>query len=223
MLQFILIAALTSVSAYAVPKELVNVQKYEPSIVVDLRYLTTQNFLGRKVVGYFKNTCYLSEPAAKALAGVQKGLRSQGYSLKVHDCTRPQRAVDDFVAWAADLSDQKTKTKYYPEVEKSELFNQGYIASKSGHSRGSTVDLTIVKINSKNKKLSYVDMGSPFDFFGEISHTENEKVKPQHMKNRMILVQAMKQGGFKNYAKEWWHYTLESEPYPETYFDFEVR
>lgn len=221
MLQFIFILAHSFNFAQAMPPELIDIHKYAPTILVDMKYLGTENFLGRKVAGYFSNKCYLSEAAARALAGVQTDLQKIGYSVKVHDCSRPQRAVDDFVAWGSDLKDQKMKKQFYPEVEKSKLFELGYISSKSGHSRGSTVDLTIVKRNSK--KFIDVEMGSPYDFFGEISHTENKNVKPEHLKNRYILLNAMAAHGFKNYDKEWWHFTLNNEPYPNTYFDFEIK
>jgi D-alanyl-D-alanine dipeptidase len=146
------------------------------------------------------------------LQNVQSELQKEGFTLKVFDCYRPQRAVDHFVRWAKDLNDTKMKSTYYPNVDKKDLFKDGYIAAKSGHSRGSTLDLTIEGF----------DMGTPFDFFDPRSHTMTETVTQQQHKNRMTLKRVMERNGFKNYAEEWWHYTLKEEPFKETYFDFAI-
>lgn len=189
-----------------------NVNQAIPSIVFEMRYAGTDNFIGSPVDGYAKPLCYLTNEAAVALKKVQQSLKQEGASLRVFDCYRPQRAVDHFVRWAKDLNDTKMKKIYYPDVAKKDLFNDGYIAAKSGHSRGSTVDLTI----------DGLDMGTPFDFFDPRSHTQSSAVTLQQHKNRMRLKKVMAENGFQNYAEEWWHYTLKDEPFKATYFDFPV-
>ncbi len=173
----------------------------------------------------------------------RRGLLRQGYSLKVYDCYRPQRAVNDFVAWAKDLGDVRMKGEFYPRVEKSRLFEDGYIAAKSGHSRGSTMDLTIVRLPARPTRPyvpgeplvpcwapkaerfpdNSVDMGTGFDCFDTLSHTLDPRVTGVQRANRLLLKSAMERAGFVNLAEEWWHYTLRGEPYPDTYFDFPVR
>ncbi len=189
-----------------------DVNKATPSIVFEMRYSGTENFVGAPVDGYEAPTCYLSNEAAVALAKVQQRLQKEGLRLRVFDCYRPQRAVDHFVRWAEDLNDTKMKRTYYPGVDKKNLFKEGYIAAKSGHSRGSTVDLTI----------DGFDMGTPFDFFDPRSHTDSGAVTKEQHANRMRLKKVMEANGFQNYAEEWWHYTLKNEPYKTTYFDFAV-
>ena len=161
----------------------------------------------------------LTEEAAAALKKAADSLEEQGYYIKIFDAYRPQRAVDHFIRWAKDLDDVKMKEQFYPEVDKSKLFELGYIAEKSGHSRGSTVDLTLVDIET-NEEL---DMGSGFDFFGSISNHGTDLITPEQERNRNILRDAMVAAGFKIYPEEWWHYTLEDEPYPDTYFNFPVK
>lgn len=180
-----------------------NLSELDPSILVEMRYSTTSNFLGRRVSGYAANLCYLTQKAAMALVKVQKQLATQGLSLLVLDCYRPERAVREFVQWA--------------KASNEKLLEQGYIADQSGHSRGSTVDLTLSKAGKP------VDMGTEFDFFGEKAHTNNQGISLEAQKNRQILKAAMEKNGFINYAKEWWHYTLKSEPFKTQSFDFEVR
>ncbi|MEQ8209882.1 MAG: M15 family metallopeptidase [Lacipirellulaceae bacterium] len=204
------------------PEEFVDVAKEIHSIEVDLRYVTKNNFLGRPVDGYEKSRCVLTREAAIALKQVQDELRPYRLGLKVFDAYRPQRAVDHFVRWSRDASDQQTKEKYYPEVAKGDLFRQGYIATRSGHSRGSTVDLTIVSLG-KGDARKELDMGTPFDFFGRESWIDNTKLTPQQRANRLLLREIMTKHGFRPYDKEWWHFTLQDEPYPETYFDFPIR
>ncbi len=193
--------------------DFVRLESLEPSIIFDIRYAGSENFLGRPVRGYLAPACLLSRPAAEALSRAQAELRQVGLGLRVFDCFRPQRAVDDFVTWGGDLSDQKMKASYYPRVEKAEVFKLGYIAARSGHSRGSTVDLTIEGL----------DMGTPYDFFDENSHTESPRVSASVRANRLRLRGLMERHGFKNLPEEWWHYTLVGEPHPETYFDFDLR
>ena len=190
-----------------------------PGLSVDLRYTGSHNFVGRPVAGYDGARPVLSVPAAAALARVQADLKPFGLGLRVFDAYRPQRAVDDFVKWAADLDDVKTRREFYPDVDKSNLFKEVYIAERSGHSRGSTVDLTLVALDSKEA----LDMGSSFDFFGVESWPEHSALTPQQRANRLLLQTLMVRHGFKPYPKEWWHFTLENEPFPQTYFDFLPR
>ena len=191
---------------------LVDLKSITPSIVLDIRYCTTQNFMGKRVEGYEASRCLLTRSAALALKAVQADLQKYGLSLKVYDCYRPQRAVDHFVRWARDLKDIKMKADYYPHVAKNVLFAEGYIAARSGHSRGSTVDLTI----------NGLDMGTPWDFFGSASHTRSPSVSLQARIHRMLLVSVMRIHGFTNYSKEWWHFTWQPEVFPDTYFDIPI-
>ncbi len=190
-----------------------------PDLVVDLRYASGDNFVGRPIEGYRHGHAILSAPAAAALAAVQAGLRRFGLGLKLFDAYRPQRAVDHFVRWGEALDDQRTKPAYYPDVAKEDLFAEGYIASRSSHSRGSTVDVTIVSRDGDGA-VHALDMGSRFDFFGPLSWLESAAVSPQQRANRALLQSLMTAHGFAPYAQEWWHFTLRDEPYPETYFDF---
>ena len=209
-------------------QDLVDVRSLDPSIAADMRYAGSENFVGVRIDGYEASTCLLSRAAAEALVEVQSILRVDGFGLLVFDCYRPQRAVDHFVRWAKDTADLRTKAEYYPNVRKSRLFEEGYIASRSGHSRASTVDLTLVREGQNGSDDSegsaeQLDMGTPFDFFDPRSHTESPDVTPEQLANRMRLKAAMGEGGFRNYAAEWWHYTLRDEPYPDEYFDREIR
>ncbi len=190
-----------------------------PGIVLDVRYFGADNFVGAPVEGYEAPQAILSRPAATALRRVQASLRERGFGLKVFDAYRPQTAVDHFVRWAADHADNRTKAEYYPDVPKSELFVGNYIAKKSGHSRGSTVDLTIVRLETGAE----LDMGTPFDYFGPESAGDYPHLTELQRANRRLLAGVMQAHGFVPYAAEWWHYTLGNEPYPETYFSFPVR
>ena len=190
-----------------------------PDIVIELKYTTGDNFVGQPIDGYEHGRAILSEPAAAALAEVQAALQPFGLGLKVFDAYRPQRAVDHFVRWAGDLEDQRTKPDFYPDVAKEDLFEEGYIAARSGHSRGSTVDLTIV-YRDEAGTVHELDMGSGYDFFGPISWPDSPAVTAQQRANRALLHNAMIAHGFTHYPQEWWHFTLSYEPYPDTYFDF---
>ena len=201
------------------PAGFVRLGEAVPGVVLDVRYHGADNFVGAPVDGYEAPAAILSEPAADALRRVQAALRARGFGLKVFDAYRPQSAVDHFVRWAADPADRRTKAEYYPDVPKSELFARGYIAEASGHSRGSTVDLTVVR-RSDGVEL---DMGTPFDFFGPESGADHPGLTDAQRANRRLLADAMQAHGFKPYPAEWWHFTLADEPYPETYFDFPVR
>ena len=178
--------------------------------MLDVRYHGADNFVGAPVDGYEAPAAILTRPAADALRQVQERLRARGFGLKVFDAYRPQAAVDHFVRWAADPADRRTKAEYYPGVPKSELFSRGYIAEASGHSRGSTVDLTVVRLSDGAE----LDMGTPFDFFGAESAVDYPGLTGGQRANRRLLADAMQAHGFQPYAEEWWHYTLDDEPYP---------
>ena len=188
------------------------------SIIVDLKYYSSNNFTGKFVEGYNSNKAILTKEAAVALSNAQDDLNKIGYSLILYDAYRPQSAVDFFVKWSLNINDTIYKNTYYPNIKKSELFKLGYIAYKSGHSRGSTVDVSLVEIESKKE----IDMGTIFDYFGVESHTFFNNLSKKQKLNRLLLYEAMSNNGFKNYSKEWWHFTLENEPF-QKYFDFPVK
>ena len=190
----------------------------DDSIIVDLKYYSSENFTGQTVEGYLSNTAILTKESALALSNAQDDFNKLGYSLILYDAYRPQRSVDFFVQWSKNPYDTINKRIYYPDIKKSELFELGYIASKSGHSRGSTVDVSLIEI-STNKVL---DMGTIFDYFGIESHTFFNDISEKQKSNRLILYEIMSNNGFKNYSKEWWHFTLKNEPY-QKYFDFLVN
>ena len=203
----------------ALPDGFVYLDLAIPDLVIDPRYTTEHNFVGTPIDGYRHGYAVLSAAGANALAEVQETLRPFGLGLKIFDAYRPQRAVDHFVRWGQDLREQRTKTHYYPDVDKRDLFKEGYIAARSSHSRGSTVDLTIVARDDTGQ-VRELDMGSPFDFFGPISSPHSLKVNAHQRANRMLLHMLMRTHGFAPYAQEWWHFTLQDEPFPDTYFDF---
>ncbi|MFI2781512.1 M15 family metallopeptidase [Streptomyces sp. ALB3] len=238
-------AAAPAASAVPEPKappEFVDLRSVDPTIITEMRYTTAHNFVGEPVDGYRQPVCILTRPAAQALRTAQRGLLRRGYSLKVYDCYRPQRAVDHFVRWAQDLDDQAMKDEFYPEVDKTRLFADGYIAEKSGHSRGSTVDLTLVKLPAlparpyrpgeeltpcyapKSERFpdSSVDMGTGYDCFDTLSHTDDPRVQGAQRAHRQFLKETLAGLGFVNLAEEWWHFTYKPEPFPDTYFDFPV-
>ncbi len=229
------------------PADFVALADVDPTIVEEIRYFTPHNFTGDPVDGYLAPMCILTRPAAEALARAQRDFLEDGYTLKVYDCFRPQRAVDDFVAWARNLADQRMKPEFYPRVDKSVLFAEGYIAEQSGHSRGSTLDVTIVPLQA-TPDPPYIpgqplvdcaapqairfpddslDMGTGFDCFDTLSHTADPRIAGDQAKNRRLLVEGLERQGFVNYDREWWHYTYKpagaGEPYPDTYFDFPVE
>jgi D-alanyl-D-alanine dipeptidase len=225
------------------PQNFVEIRQVIPTVVLDIRYHGDHNFLGTPVEGYEAPKCILTAPAAEALSRVQAELQEMSLSLKIYDCYRPQRAVDHFVRWARNVGDTKTRAEFYPTVDKRNLFRDGYIAEKSGHSRGSTVDLTIVPVPvpeqekykaGQNLRACYlpekqrfrdnsIDMGTGFDCFHELSHPGNLKMGTQQRANRLLLKTLMDRHGFKNYDQEWWHFTLRNEPYPDRYFNDPVR
>ena len=199
-------------------KGFVYLSDIDSSIIVDLKYYSKNNFTGKFVEGYNSNKAILTKEAAVALSNVQDDLNKLGYSLILYDAYRPQSAVNFFVKWSLNFNDTINKIIYYPNNKKSELFKLGYIAYKSGHTRGSTVDVSLVEITT-NKVL---DMGTIFDYFGVESHTFFDDISEKQKSNRLLLFEAMTNNGFKNYSKEWWHYTLENEPF-QKYFDFPVE
>ncbi|WP_406040736.1 M15 family metallopeptidase [Succinimonas sp.] len=189
-----------------------------PDAILEIRYYSTYNFVGARVDGYEEPVALLTKEAAAALKKVSDDLVTQGYRLKIFDAYRPQMAVDHFVRWAHDKDDSAMKPYFYPELPKDSLFSQGYIARRSGHSRGSTVDLTLFDMKTEKE----VDMGGTFDYFGKLSHPDYTNIKKSQYNNRMILRNAMLKHGFKAISAEWWHFTLKDEPYPDTYFTFPV-
>ncbi len=215
-----LIATLGTQAAFAQdrPSAFVDAATLVPGLVADMRYAGSHNFVGRPVDGYLAPHCLLTQAAANALADVARDLGSRGLVIKAFDCYRPVRAVMNFVRWARDLNDQAEKAEFYPDVDKRTLFRDGYIASRSGHSRGSTIDLTLATTDGAE-----LDMGTHFDFFSPKSWTDDSSISSQQHANRVLLATAMRRRGFRGYDKEWWHFTLRNEPFPETYFDFPVR
>lgn len=196
----------------------VSVGEAIPDALLDIRYYTTYNFLGARIDGYEQPVALLTREAANALRQASDELRTQGLRLVIYDAYRPQRSVDHFVRWAEDISDIRMKAVFYPDVDKADLFSQGFIARRSGHSRGSTVDLTL--LDEKSGRL--LDMGGPFDFFGELSHPDFTGVTENQHQHRMLLQSVMGKHGFKPLSTEWWHFTLRNEPFPDTYFNFPV-
>ncbi|MDO6813214.1 M15 family metallopeptidase [Tenacibaculum soleae] len=216
---YLLILSSYIVNAQKLPKGFSYINDIAPSIQQELRYCSNNNFIGTSINGYQESKLIITTVAANALKKVQNELVKKGLSLKVFDAYRPQTAVNHFVKWARVINDTLKKQEYYPTINKRHLFKKGYISSRSGHSRGSTVDLTIVNIKT-NKEL---DMGSPFDFFGVSSHVAYPKLTNHQKKNRQLLQTIMNKNNFRSYSKEWWHFTLRHEPFPKTYFSFPVK
>jgi D-alanyl-D-alanine dipeptidase len=203
----------------SLPEGFVYAKTVIPDLDVELRYHSTNNFVGDTIDGYNANTLILTKAAADQLKLVQDELQRLNLCLKVYDGYRPQRAVNHFMRWAKDLNDTINKSQFYPDVAKRNLFKEEYIATRSGHSRGSTLDLTI----TNGETGVPLDMGSPYDFFGEQSWVTYNGITEAQKKNRQLLQSVMLKHNFRNYSKEWWHFTLRWEPFPETYFDFVVE
>jgi len=210
--------------------DFVSLTQVAPDIILEIRYYSTYNFVGDRIAGYEEPCVLMTREAAMALKAVSDDVKAQGYRLKVYDAYRPQMAVDHFVQWAEDLNDTRMKPYFYPMLNKDVLFDQGYIAAKSGHSRGSTVDLTLFDMRTGKE----VDMGGTFDYFGPESHPDycgnpdtmtytGGGITAEQFYNRMLLRAAMLRHGFRALDTEWWHFTLNNEPYPDTYFTFPVR
>ena len=197
----------------------VSVGEVIPDVLLDIRYYSSFNFIGERIDGYEEPAALLTREAAQALKEAINEAMEQGFRLKVFDAYRPQKAVDHFVRWAKDPEDIRMKAFFYPDLEKTEIIPQGYIAEHSGHSRGSTVDLTLFDMATQQD----VDMGGTFDFFGELSHPDYSGVSEVQHANRMLLQSLMAKHGFRPLKTEWWHFTLENEPWPDTYFTFSVR
>lgn len=189
-----------------------------PSIVQEIRYFSTYNFIGDRIDGYEEPCAILTKEAARVLKTVSNEMMVQGYRLKIYDAYRPANAVKHFVLWGIEDTDVRMKPYFYPDLQKQELFAKGYIAKLSSHSRGSTVDLTLLDMATGKE----VDMGSPFDYFSEKSHPDYKDITEEQYENRMKLQHVMVRNGFKPIDCEWWHFTLENEPYPDTYFEFPV-
>ena len=198
--------------------DFVLVSDYVPAVIQEIRYHSTYNFVGDRVDGYEQPCAILTKEAARALKEISNRLNVMGYRIKVFDAYRPAAAVRHFTLWGVDDLDLRMKHFFYPDLEKQELFRKGYIASKSSHSRGSTIDLTLLDMKTGRE----VDMGSPFDYFSEVSHPDYKGVAKEQYENRMFLQDMMVRGGFEPYDCEWWHFTLRDEPFPDTYFDFPV-
>ncbi len=203
----------------AFEKAFVTLTDAVPDAILEIRYYGTYNFVGTRIDGYFQPVALITREAGTALREVSDELVAKGYRLKIYDAYRPQRAVDHFVRWAADVADTAMKPYFYPDLDKSVLFEQEYIMEKSGHTRGSTVDLTLFDMATEKE----VDMGGTFDWFGIESHPDYMDITPEQYANRMLLRDAMVRHGFKTLESEWWHFTLADEPFPDTYFDYPVR
>ena len=201
------------------PENFIDIGSYLPNAVIDARYASSNNFTGKPVDGYLANKCLLTRDTAIALRKVQKVLLKSKMTLKIYDCYRPQRAVDEFIAWTEDLSDQNTKAEYYPRISKDKLLGS-YIASQSGHSRGNTIDLSIMSLDQGNS--NDIDMGSNYDLFDSISHTKTDLISSQQQKNRLLLKDAMEKFNFLNYELEWWHFSFQSSD-TAIYFNFPIE
>ena len=191
---------------------------FVPQIVQEIRYYSTYNFVGDRINGYEEPIALLTKEAARALQAVSSEMFVRGYYLKIFDAYRPVTAVKHFVFWGIEDQDIRMKPYFYPELEKQELFNRGYIAKESSHSRGSAVDLTLLDMKTGKE----IDMGSPFDLFSEMSHPDYRGITDEQYENRMFLQNCMVRNGFQPLACEWWHFCLADEPYPDTYFTFPV-
>jgi len=201
------------------PPGFVYAKEVIPKLRTDLRYYSSNNFIGEPVNGYIKPKCILTKEAAEALKKVQEEFERLGFGLLIFDAYRPQTAVNQFVKWSKDSTDTKMKKQFYPNVNKRDLFNEGYISSKSGHSRGSTVDVTIVSLRTGH----ILDLGGPYDLFDKKSWIDYKNITKNQRAIRLMLQRRMVKHGFKPYEKEWWHFTLAKEPYPNKYFDFPVE
>lgn len=222
----------------AMPEGFTYLAAVDASVIQSPRYYGTENFLARRVLGYTSPQILCATKAAQALSRAQKMFASKGYSLVVYDAYRPQRSVNEFMRWSTDMSDQVAKGRYYPTIDKKDVFDLGYVAKKSGHSRGSTFDVSLIKVGDlvNEAKLSSrtlldgsvipflddntIDMGSSFDLFHPVSHHDTPLISDVHTERRNLLRSVMKEHGFKEYSEEWWHYTLVDEPFPNAYFDF---
>ena len=201
---------------------MVDIRELVPDMAQDIRYAGSHNFVGTPIEGYDAPRCFLLRPVAEALQRVEEGLRAQDRRLQVFDCYRPVRAVQHFMRWARNPDALDNKAEFYPLLDKDALVPQ-YIAEHSGHSRGATLDLTLLQCDDQGGNCNPLDMGTGFDYFGELAHTDSPNVTATQRSNRHLLRDAMQAQGFSNYADEWWHYTLRPEPDPDTAYDFPLR
>ncbi len=215
----LLLILVSNLTIAQLPKGFVYAQDTLPDLKVELRYCYDNNFVGEQIDGYINEVVITTAQTVDALKKVQADLKAEGFTLKVFDAYRPQRAVNHFVHWAKQVNDTMMKTQYYPKVNKRNLFKEGYIASKSRHSSGSTLDVTIVNLDTGEE----LDMGSPYDFFGPESWVSNTNLTEKQIANRQRLQKVMLKNGFRNYSQEWWHFTLKNEPFENQYFDFLVE
>jgi len=201
------------------PDGFVYVDEVLEHALYEIRYYSDNNFIGERIDGYNAPYAILSEKAAKALLQAEQELAKQGYAFLIYDAYRPHKAVEQFIEWAADEQDTRMQEQFYPDIDKKNVFQLGYLSRRSGHSRGSTIDLTLVHIESGDP----LNMGSPYDLLGEISAHDANGLTNEQQERRTLLKETMLDAGFEPYSKEWWHYTLRSEPYPKQYFDFDVE
>lgn len=200
------------------PSHFVILAEFVPDILQEIRYYSTYNFIGERIDGYEEPCALLTKEAARALKDVSRQLKVMGYCLKVYDAYRPLKAVKQFVRWGIEDLDLRMKPFFYPDLDKGDLFSRGYISSRSSHCRGSTVDLTLLDMQTGRE----LDMGSPFDLFSRISHPDYRGITDEQYENRMLLQSVMVKNGFEPYDCEWWHFTLRQEPFPDTYYEFPV-
>lgn len=200
------------------PKDFVLLSDFVPGIIQEIRYFSTYNFVGDRINGYEEPCAIVTKEAARAVKSASEELMVKGYRMKIFDAYRPVTAVKHFIYWGIEDTDIRMKPYFYPDLEKQELFSKGYISKQSSHSRGSTLDLTLLDMKTGKE----VDMGGPFDFFGELSHPDFKGITEEQFENRMLLKDVMVRNGFNTFPFEWWHFTLKDEPYPDTYFEFPV-
>jgi D-alanyl-D-alanine dipeptidase len=224
------------------PNDFINIKSILPQVQLDLRYYSNHNFIGKRITGYNEHVCLVTKKAAEALIAPEQKLLSMGLTFKVYDCYRPQMAVNEFYTWSQEPTNFKMQQEFYASVPKNKLFKEGYIALSSGHSRGSTLDLTIVPVNSSipqynsstqlsncvndvNKRFpdNSLDFGTGYDCFDKKSWISYKNLTPQQLANRLLFLDLMQEAGFKPFPTEWWHFTLIKEPYPNTYFNFPIE
>ncbi|AMV15629.1 M15 family metallopeptidase [Legionella pneumophila serogroup 1] len=233
--------SLISMASFSLPKGFVYLHDVAPDIIEDIRYATHNNFIGNPIPGYKRGVCIVTRQTAQQLKKAEEYIKPKGYTLKVYDCYRPQRAVDYFYKWSRNAKDNRMKPEFYPREIKQDLFDRGYIALTSGHTRGSTLDLTLVKLTASQEKKSNhpltrcydkkpgyldddsIDTGTRFDCLDVSANIDYSRLSKNQKANRKLLQKLMSRFGFRPYYYEWWHFTLKNEPYPDTYFNFPVE
>ena len=236
----LLLPLLISTSTYALEKGFVYLSDVAPDIIQDMRYATSNNFIGNPIPGYKRGVCIVTKKTAQQLKKIQAKIKPKGYSLKVYDCYRPQKAVDYFATWSKKAKDERKKAEFYPREDKATLFDHDYIALQSGHTRGSTLDLSLVKLKAPTKAHrdhllrcysttpdyqddNSIDMGTRYDCLDVSANLDYKDLSKKQKANRALLQHLMTSNGFVPYAQEWWHFTLAKEPFPKTYFNFAVK